>query len=123
VFNDVWTGRIPGILRVENGVPPDREVPRMEGRQVVTSDAEGLGTVLAERGDCVIVEMGHIFKSKHAIPNDFLHEHEDGVLHATVAKDVVSGSPKVDVDRFDRGEIRRHYGLDVEFENETDEIG
>ena len=39
----------------------------MEGRQVVTSDAEELGAVLAEREDCVIVEMGHIFKTKHAI--------------------------------------------------------
>jgi hypothetical protein len=94
----------------------------MEGRQVVTSDAEGLGTVVAERDDCVIVELGHIFKSKHAIPRDFLHEHGDGVLHATVAKEMISDSPKVDVDEFDSGAIRRHYGLDVEFENETDEI-
>jgi hypothetical protein len=88
----------------------------MEGRQVVTSDAERLGAVLAERDGCVIVETGHIFKTKHAIPHDFLHEHEDGMLHATVAKDVVSGSPKVDVDDFDRGEVRRHYGLDVDFD-------
>jgi hypothetical protein len=90
----------------------------MEGRQVVTNDAEQLGTVLAERDGCVIVELGHIFKAKHAIPHDFLHEHDDGVLHATVAKDVVSGSPKVDVDDFDSGAIRRHYGLDVDFEQD-----
>jgi hypothetical protein len=89
----------------------------MEGRQVVTSDDERLGTVLAERDGCVIVEMGHVFKSKHAIPQDFLHDH-DGVLHATVAKDVVSESPKVAVDDFDAGEIRRHYGLEVEFARE-----
>lgn len=44
----------------------------MEGTQVVTS------------------EMGHIFKTRHAIPRDFLHEQDDGVLHATVAKQVVS---------------------------------
>ena len=90
----------------------------MEGRQVVTSDAEGLGTVVAERDGCVIVETGHIFKSKHAIPHDFLHEQEDGVLHATVAREMISGSPKVDVDDFDGGAIRRHYGLDVEFERD-----
>ena len=88
----------------------------MEGRQVVTSDAEELGAVLAEREDCVIVEMGHIFKTKHAIPRDFLHEQDDGILHANVAKQVVSDSPKVDVDEFDRDAIRRHYGLDVEFD-------
>jgi hypothetical protein len=86
----------------------------MEARQVVTSDDERLGTVLAVRDGCVIVETGHVFKSKHAIPHDFLHEH-DGVLHATVAKNVVSESPKVDVDDFDAGEVRRHYGLEVEF--------
>ena len=40
----------------------------------------------------------------------------DGILHATVAKQVVSDSPKVDVDEFDRDAIRRHYGLDVEFD-------
>jgi hypothetical protein len=86
----------------------------MEGRQVVTSDDERLGTVLAERDGCVIVETGHVFKTKHAIPHDFVHEH-DGVLHTTVARDVVADSPKVDVDHFDAGEIRRHYGLEVEF--------
>jgi hypothetical protein len=91
-----------------------------EGRQVVTSDAAGLGTVVAERDGCVIIETGHIFKTKHAIPRDFLHEHDDGVLHATLAKDVISESPKVDVDNFDREAIRRHYGLDVDFANETD---
>ncbi len=89
----------------------------MEGRQVVTSDAERLGTVLAERDDCVIVETGHIFKTKHAIPRDFLHEQE-GVLRATVTKHVVSDSPKVDVEEFDGGAVRRHYGLDVDFEHE-----
>ena len=94
-----------------------------EGRQVVSSDATGLGTVVAERDGCVIVETGHIFKSKHAIPRHFLHEHGDGMLHATLAKHVINDSPKVDVDRFDREAIRRHYGLDVEFANETDEIG
>ena len=90
----------------------------MEGRQVVTSDEEQLGTVLAERDDCVIVETGHIFKTKHAIPRDFLHEQE-GVLHATVTKHVVSDSPKVDVEHFDGGAVRRHYGLDVDFEHEA----
>lgn len=86
----------------------------MEGRQVVTNDEERLGPVIAERDGCVIIEMGHVFKAKHAIPSDFLHERE-GVLHATVAKDLVSGSPKVDVEEFDPEAVRRHYGLDVDF--------
>ena len=86
----------------------------MEGRQVVTSDDARLGAVIAERDGCVIVETGHLMKAKHAIPQDFLHE-RDGELHATVAKDVVSDSPKVDIDEFDGAAVRRHYGLDVEF--------
>ena len=83
----------------------------MEGRQVVTSDAEELGTVLAEREGCVIVETGHLFKTKHAIPRDFLHD-DNGVLRATLAKDVIADSPKVKVDEFDAAAIRRHYGLE-----------
>ena len=38
----------------------------MEGQQVVTSDDQKLGTVIASRDDCAIVETGTVFKSKHA---------------------------------------------------------
>ena len=69
----------------------------MEGQEVVTSDDQKLGTVIASRDDCAIVETGTVFKSKHAIPREFLHEH-DGVFRATVTKDVVNDSPKVDPD-------------------------
>jgi hypothetical protein len=89
----------------------------LEGRQIVTSDAEQLGAVVAERDGCAVIEMGHVFKSKHAIPQDFLHE-EEGVLHATVAKDVIVDSPKIDLDDFDGGAVRRHYGLEVDFATE-----
>ena len=82
----------------------------MEGQDVVTSDDHKLGTVVAEHDGCVVVEGGHVFKSRHAIPTDFLHEH-DGVLRATVAKDVVDGSPKVDGDTFDANAVKLHYGL------------
>ena len=57
----------------------------MEGRTVVTSDDHKLGTVVAEPDGFVVVESGHMFKSRHAIPNDFLHEHED-VVRATVGR-------------------------------------
>lgn len=82
----------------------------MEGQDVVTSDDHKLGTVVAERDGCVVVETGHVFKSRHAIPTDFLHEH-DGVLRATVGKDVVDDSPKVDGDDFDVNAVKLHYGL------------
>ena len=91
----------------------------MAGQEVVTSDDHKLGTVVAERDDCVIIETGTIFKAKHAIPREFLHEH-DGVLRATVTKDVVGDSPKVDVDSFDVGAVREHYGLNVQFVTDPD---
>ena len=87
----------------------------MEGQQVVTNDDHKLGTVIAERDDCVVVETGHVFKAKHAIPRSFLHEH-DGVLRATVTKDIVDASPKVDLENWDCSEVRLHYGLDGPFE-------
>jgi hypothetical protein len=94
----------------------------MEGQEVVTSDDQKLGTVVAERDNCVIIESGHLFKSKHAIPREFLHE-EGGVLRATVTKEIVSDSPKVDVDNWDAAPVREHYGLDVTFEVEPDPDG
>jgi hypothetical protein len=92
----------------------------MEGIDVVTYDEDKLGTVLEQRDDFVIIESGHVFKSKHAIPRDFVHE-QDGVLVATVAKDVVMDSPKLENGTFDAEAIRRHYGLDVPYESEPTE--
>jgi hypothetical protein len=94
----------------------------MEGQDVVTSDDHKLGQAVAERDDCVIVEMGHVFKSKHAIPRQFIHEH-GGELRTTVTKDVVSDSPKVDLDHWDAQAIRLHYGLDGTFEVDPDPDG
>ena len=94
----------------------------MEGKDVVTADDQKLGTVIAERDDCVIIETGHVFKTKHAIPRSFIHEGED-VLRATVTKDVVNDSPKVDLDNWSCEEVRFHYGLDGPFETSPDPDG
>src|SRR3954447_7389207 len=94
----------------------------MEGQTVVTSDDHKLGTVIAERDDCVIIETGHVFKTKHAIPREFLHE-VDGSMRATVTKDVVDDSPKVDLDHWDCSAIRLAYGLDGPFEIDPDPNG
>jgi hypothetical protein len=82
----------------------------MEGQDVVTSDDHKLGKVVAERDGFAIVESGHMFKSRHAIPTDFLHEN-DGVVRATVGKEVVDDSPKVDGENFDPNAVKLHYGL------------
>ena len=94
----------------------------MEHQTVVTSDDQKLGTVIDERDNCVVIETGHVFKTKHAIPRDFLHE-VDGVLRATVTKDVIDDSPKVDLEHWDCSTVRLHYGLDGPFEVDPDPNG
>jgi hypothetical protein len=91
----------------------------MRGTDVVTNDGDKLGTVLEDRDGFVIVESGHVFKSKHAIPREFIHEQGDGLI-ATVTKDVVMESPKINGDGVDEHAILRHYGLEVPFEVDPD---
>jgi hypothetical protein len=82
----------------------------MEGRDVVSSDDHKIGTIVAEQDGYAIVEMGHVFKTKHAIPTEFLHEFE-GVQRATVSKELVADSPKIEDDHIDGAAVRMHYGL------------
>jgi len=82
----------------------------MEGQDVVTSDDHKIGTIVGERDGFAIVEMGHVFKSRHALPFVFLHEFE-GVQRATVDKELVADSPKLDGDDFDANAVRMYYGL------------
>src|SRR4051794_31624095 len=91
----------------------------MAGQIVVGSDDNKLGTVVDERDGCVIIETGHVFKTKHAIPREFVHEH-GGEMRATVPKEVVDDSPKIDLDRWDCSEVRLAYGLDGPFEVDPD---
>lgn len=84
----------------------------MQGQAVITSDDRRLGDVIADRDGCVVIELGHMFKNRHAIPKTFLHE-QDGVYRATVTKEIVATSPKIDLEHWDRGEIDRHYGLEL----------
>jgi hypothetical protein len=94
----------------------------MAGQIVVGSDDNKLGTVVDERDGCVIIETGHVFKTKHAIPREFVHEH-GGEMRATVTKEVVDDSPKIDLDRWDCSEVRLAYGLDGPFEVDPDPNG
>jgi hypothetical protein len=94
----------------------------MEHQTVVTSDDRKLGTVIDERDACVVIETGHVFKTKHAIPREFLHE-VDGTLRATVTKDVVDDSPKVDLENWDCATVRLHYGLEGPFQVDPDPNG
>lgn len=90
-----------------------------EGQTVVSADDHTIGKVVGQRDDCVLVETGHVFKSTHAIPATFLHEHE-GELRATVSKEIVSDSPQVDADSFDCDAVLLHYGLGGPYEVDPD---
>jgi hypothetical protein len=94
----------------------------MGSQIVVTNDDHKLGSVVDERDGCVVIETGHVFKTKHAIPREFLHE-GDGVLRSTVTKNVVADSPKVDLENWDCAAVRAHYGLDGPFEVDPDPNG
>jgi hypothetical protein len=83
----------------------------MQGYDVVTSDDHKIGQVVDERDDCLIVEHGHVFKAKHAIPRTFAHVDEAaGVVRATITKDVFTNGPKV-TDNWDCNAVLEHYGL------------
>jgi hypothetical protein len=86
------------------------EQPFKNGQTLVTSEDQRIGTVVGLRDECVIVEIGHVFKSKHAIPQSFVHANGEE-LRATVSKEIVESSPKVEDDTWDCDAVLVHYGL------------
>jgi hypothetical protein len=90
-----------------------------EGQTVVSSDDHTIGKVIGQRDDCVLIETGHVFKTTHAIPSSFLHDH-DGQLRATVSKEIVNDSPQVDAESFDCESVMLHYGLGGPYEVDPD---
>ena len=89
------------------------------GMEVVANDGRTIGRIAAVRDDCVLVETGHVFKSTHAIPETFVHGGDD-VVRATVSKEVVMGSPKIDDSAWDVHPVLLHYGLEGPFEVDPD---
>ena len=84
----------------------------MEGYEVITSDDAKAGHVVEVRGDHLIVEQGTIFKSRHALPRTFVDVDEnERVVRASVSKEIVESSPKLDDDTFDVRAVAEHYGL------------
>lgn len=84
----------------------------MEGYEVVTSDENGLGRVVDEQGEYLIVEHGTLRKSRHAIPKTFAHTDEaENVVRVTVSKEIVESSPKLENGSLDEQAVADHYGL------------
>jgi hypothetical protein len=84
----------------------------MEGYDVITSDDAKAGHVVEVRDDNLIVEHGTLFKSRHALPRTFVAvDDTDRVVRASVPKDILESSPKVEDGRIDERAVAEHYGL------------
>jgi hypothetical protein len=85
---------------------------RMEGYEVITSDAHNAGRVVEVSGDNVIVEHGLLRKSRYAVPKPFVHADESQqVVRLSVPREVVESSPKVESGSVDQKAVAAHYGL------------
>ena len=65
----------------------------------------------------MIVEHGTLRKSRHLLPKAFVEVHEpERVVRATVTKDIIESSPKLDGDAVDERAVAEHYGLAAGYE-------
>jgi len=92
---------------------------------VITSDEHKAGHVVGTRGDYLIVEHGTLRKSRHLLPRVFVEADDAArVVRATITKDILEDSPKLDGDEVDEREVSAHYGLAAGFdEPETEGYG
>lgn len=80
-----------------------------EGQVIVGSDDRKIGRVAGEEDGCVLVQTGHVFKATHAMPKEFVHL-IDGELRATIAREIVEGSPAIG-DDWNPREVLLYYGI------------
>jgi hypothetical protein len=85
----------------------------MRGYEVVTSDDRRVGHVVDVRDGYLIVESGHMRKSRHPVPREFVHIVDEAAkAFVTVPRRVLMDAP--DVDRkgnFDHRKAAFHFGL------------
>ncbi len=87
---------------------------QMKGYTVVTSDDAEVGTVVGEVGENLIVEQGHLLKSRRPLPLAFAQADDDEqIVRTTVSKAIFEEAPKIDADGsdLDETEVARYYGL------------
>jgi hypothetical protein len=85
----------------------------MEGWQVVTSSGEKVGRVTEVLDDYVVVQQGHLHKTKHPVPKRFAHLREaEETVCLSLPKSMVDDSPSIDHEgHFDEQRLAEHYGL------------
>jgi hypothetical protein len=84
----------------------------MEGYEVITSDEHKIGHVVGVEDGNLIVEHGHLRKTRNGLPLTFadVDEANERVV-TTLAADVVYDSPKIENGSVDRQAVAAHYGL------------
>jgi hypothetical protein len=94
----------------------------MEGYEVIGSDGGKLGHVVALEGDLLVIEEGHLRKTRYAIPKAFAHpDEQDEVVRLTVSKELVEDSPPLKNGDLDRKAVAAHYGLAEGFDDPATE--
>jgi hypothetical protein len=84
----------------------------MEGFEVVTSDDCKIGHVAEVRDRHVIIEHGLLKKTRHAVPETFIHTADgEQVVRLSVSKEIVETSPKLDNGSIDTRAVAEHFGL------------
>jgi hypothetical protein len=84
----------------------------MEGFEVVTSDDCKIGHVTEVRDGHVIVEHGLLKKTRHAVPEAFVHTDDaEKMIRLSVSKEIVESSPKVENGSLETQAVAEHYGL------------
>lgn len=84
----------------------------MEGFEVVTSDDCKIGHVVEVRDGHVIVEHGLLKKTRHAVPETFVHTDDaEKTVRLSVSKEIVESSPKVENGSLDTQAVAEHFGL------------
>ena len=83
----------------------------MEGYQVVSSDDEDLGRVVAVENDFVIVELGRFRRVRRPVPLAFAHPDDSArVVRITVPRHGLARAPRVRAG-LDAAEAAQYYGL------------
>ena len=85
----------------------------MEGYEVVTSEDEKVGHVVASAGENLIVERGTLFKSRYVLPKVFGHADDaERAFRVSLSKQILEEAPKVEGDdEIDDRMVAEYYGL------------
>jgi hypothetical protein len=90
----------------------NRQGGLMEGFEVKTVDDEKIGHVVDASDEFLIIEHGHLRKTRHALPREFADVDEGvKIVLMTVTKDIFFDSPRVEDGSLDEQAVREHYGL------------